>query len=423
MNTEPKKTSYGRLIVSFIVMLLLCGLIFGGVFLMKGWSSTELNKMFNQGQPPQTVDVIKVKTREWTRQLTATATLGVSHNVDITTETPGIIQSIEFRNGDVVKQGDILIELDKAIARSNLAAATATAKQTGSDLKRIQSLANRKAVSQADLDAARSRAQQAQANVTALQEGLDKKTIRAPFDGKLGIRVISLGEYISPGQKIVTLTQLDPITVNYFVPEQYFAQISTGQKIQFTTDAWPDETFTATNRTIEPVLDLATRGIRVQAVLPNKDGRLRPGMFANIAIPLETDPYVMILPQKAVTFSPAGDTVWLIGETDNWTSAGAFGQEPMSIEGYKVNAQVVETGERRGSDVVIKSGLNAGDLVVVQGQQKLYPGILVQIKDGPKPTKAQPSKAESLNQVHDQAQTQTQANGQSTGQPTTADQP
>lgn len=225
---------------------------------------------------------------------------------------PGTIRTLRFESGALVERGQVLVTLDDATERAQLASALAEVELSRVTLARIESLAGRDAISQSELDVARARKAQAEASVAGIRASLGKRTLRAPFRGRLGIREADLGEVIQPGTPIVTLQSLDPIYVDFRLPERAVASLAVGYEIRATSEMFPDEVLTGRVETLDTRIDASTRSIRVRATLPNPDERIRPGMFLDVEVMRPTRRAVIAIPNSAVLYAPYGDSVYVV---------------------------------------------------------------------------------------------------------------
>jgi membrane fusion protein (multidrug efflux system) len=265
----------------------------------------------------------------------------------------------------------VLVRLDASAEQAQLASAVAEASLAHLNLERTRRLRRGDAIAQAELDAAEARAAQAGASVANLRAIIAKKTLRAPFDGRIAIRQIELGQVVSPGSPVASLQSVSPIHADFWLPQQALAELVPGQQVRLRTDAFPDETWEGEITTVNPEVDPATRNVRVRATLGNGDGRLRPGMFANVEVLSDEERPVLLVPATAVMFAPYGDSVFAI------EGQQAAGGRPGAVARQKF----VRTGERRGDFVAVLSGLEEGETVVSSGAFKLRNGAAVSVND------------------------------------------
>lgn len=350
-----------RLII--VIVLLVAAL--GGIFGFKYQQMQQMAAMLSAPRPPAVVAATEVVTEQWQPTLHAVGSVVAVNGIDVTAEVDGMVSAIHFQSGQPVKKGDVLIELDATVDRASLEGARADRRLAKVELDRFSDLIARKAVSKSDYDAARARYDAAVARVAEFQARLDKKTIRAPFDGLLGIRAVNLGQYLSKGTRIVPLQALDPILVDYTVPERHIRDLAVGRTVNVIVDAYPDETFTGRISAIEAGVNPGSRSVGIRATLPNPDSRLRPGMFAEVSTLQGGLVDVLTVPRTAVSFNTYGDYVYVIEES--------------AEGGLSVKRRQVETGAARAGRVVIDKGVSAGERVVRAGLVKLRDGAPVQI--------------------------------------------
>jgi membrane fusion protein (multidrug efflux system) len=334
--------------------------------------------------PPEAVTSAKVEAAEWESTKAAIGSLVAMQGVTLAAELPGTVREIAFESGTSVKRGAILVKLDTSAEEAQLAAAVAEATLAKLNLDRARRLRQGEANAQADLDAADARAKQADATVRNLRATIAKKTIRAPFGGRIAIRQVELGQVVSPGSPIASLQSVSPIRADFWLPQQALAELQPGQRTRLRTDTFPDEKWDGEITTINPEVDAATRNVRVRATFPNPDGRLRPGMFANVEVLSDEKRSVLTVPATAVMFAPYGDSVFAIEEKkDDAGKATTIARQ-----------KFIRTGERRGDLVAVADGLKAGETVVSSGVFKLRNGAAVAVDNAlapnaqlaPKPT-------------------------------------
>jgi membrane fusion protein (multidrug efflux system) len=308
-----------------------------------------------------------VKADSWETALTAVATLNAVQGVTVAAELVGKVVKIAFEPGTQVKQGDILVYQDTSSEEAQLPGAIAQVKLTRSNLERANQLFAKGILARADLDNAVAAAEQAHAQAENIQATIAKKTIRAPFSGHLGIRQINLGQILREGDPIVTLQSIDPIYVDFTLPQQQLPQVRLGLRVRVTGDALPGVTVDGLVTTISPQVDAETRNIKVQATVLNRAGKLRPGMYVNVAVGLPAPQKVLAIPATAVLYAPYGDSVFVI--EDSREGKG----------GKTLRQQFVRLGERRGDFIAVVSGLKEGETIVSTGVFKLRNGQAVVI--------------------------------------------
>jgi membrane fusion protein (multidrug efflux system) len=345
------------------------------VLALVGAKAGQILTMVRAGEsfvpPPESVTSAKAELARWRPTTTAVASLVAEHGVTLGAELPGTVREIAFEAGTAVKRGQVLVKLDTSAEQAQLAAAVAEASLARLTLERARRLRRGEANAQADLDAAEARAAQADASVANLRATIAKKTIRAPFDGRIAIRQVELGQVVSPGTPIASLQSVSPIHADFWLPQQALAQLVAGQQVRMRTDAFPDAAWDGEITTVNPEVEPATRNVRVRATFQNRDGRLRPGMFANVEVLSSEERPVLVVPATAVMFAPYGDSVFAIEEREGENGGTTT----------VVRQKFVRTGERRGDFVAVVSGLDAGETVVSSGAFKLRNGATVAVND------------------------------------------
>ncbi len=351
-----------------ILMLLAVGLFFGGVFGWKAFTAYQMNQfMSSQALPPVVVSTTVASSETWTPFIPAVGTLRATQGVDITAQEAGMITELRFESGAEVEAGDVLAQQFVADERARLAALEADVKLAELNLTRARELLDKNLNAQFDYDTRKTDRDRAVAEAENLRLTIDKKTIRAPFTGRIGIRRVDLGEYIEPGDPIVRLEALDKILVDFTVSQRSLGLIRPDQPLRLRVDSWPGREFHGAITAIAPQVRRDTRDIQLEGLIDNPEERLLPGMFAEIAIELPVADAVVTLPQAAITFSPYGDSVFAIRESNDDN-----GEKALAVEN-----RFVTTGEKRGDQVAILSGVAAGDTIVTAGQIKLRQGSRV----------------------------------------------
>ncbi len=312
--------------------------------------------------PPETVTATEVSSQVWENRIAVTGSLVAVQGVTVGAEVAGKVVKLDFESGAQVKAGDLLVQLDISTEQAQLRAAEATAALAQANLARSRELRNKDTNSAADLDAAEAQAKQAAAQADGIRAIIAKKSIRAPFTGRLGIRLVNLGQILREGDAIITLQTLDPIYINFAVPQQRLAQLTAGTSARITSDAAPGEVFDGRINAINPDVDVATRNVRVQATIANPAEKLRPGMFASVNVILPTKETVLAIPVTAVLYSPSGNSVFVIEDKKNEKT----GQTIKALR-----QQLVQLGIARGDFVAVTTGLKVGEQVVTTGVFKL----------------------------------------------------
>lgn len=356
------------MIKRFIFMLVALGLVFGGIF---GWKFYQLQQYLAHAPKPQpaTVAVTDVKTESWTPYLYSVGSLVATQGIAVTNEVSGQVKTIHFHSGQQVKEGELLLELDDSVDRAQLDGARAEQRLAEIRFGRVRDLLQKKAVSKADYDEAVANLDNAKAQVRSRFELMRKKQIKAPFAGLLGIRQVDLGEYLSPGSPIVPLQALDPIYVDYSLPEQQLDRLSVGQTLTLSVKSYTGRVFKGHISAINPGIEPTTRNVRVRGTLDNPDHALRPGMFAEVQTHLPVRKGILTVPRMAITYAPYGDSVFVVQDHNG---------------GLVVKRVQVQTGDVRGDRVEITRGVEAGQRVVTAGQLKLRNGQPVVIDNSVK---------------------------------------
>jgi membrane fusion protein (multidrug efflux system) len=321
--------------------------------------------------PPEAVTTVVAKQERWPATLSAIGTVEAVHGVTVSADLPGIVDSISFDSGRTVREGEVLVQLDTRQERAQLAAAEAQRDLTRLNMDRMRGLRQEGIIAQADDDRALAESKQAEARVGEIRATIDRKTIRAPFTGLLGIRQVNRGQYVQGGSPIVPLQSLDPIYVNFALPQQSVSQLRTGGSVRVTLEGVANAQFTGRITAVDSVVDEATRNVQVQATLANPEGKLRPGMFVQAQVVLGTEQKVVSLPASAINYAPYGDSVFVVTQLE--------GQGGAKYEGVK--QQFVKLGGSRGDQVAVVSGVNAGDSVVTSGVFKLRNGAAVRVNN------------------------------------------
>ena len=329
--------------------------------------------------PPQTVSTVTAQFSEWQPEVTAVGSMRAFRGVDVTTEVAGLVRKVNFKSGEDARDGAVLVQLnaDSDIAQLHALEAAADLSQTTYNRDKVQFEAQ--AISQATLDSDAADLKNRRAQAESQAALVAKKTLHAPFAGRLGITTLNPGQYLNPGDKVVTLQAIDPILVDFRVPQQQLARITVGQTLHVTTDAFPNETFEGKVTALDPRVDTTSRNFQVEASVNNSSRRLLPGMFAKVAVQSGAEQRYLTVPQAAITYNPYGATVFTAMKS----------KDGQSLEAQQV---FVTVGATRGDQAAVTSGIKEGDIVVTSGQLKLKIGTVlkvdnsVQPKDDPHPT-------------------------------------
>jgi len=360
-----------------IIMLVAVGVLFGGLFGFKAFLGGVIKKSISaQGVPPQTVSTAKAQFTEWQGEFQAVGTLRAVRGADVAPELSGVITAIHFQSGQAVAAGAPLVQLNAESDLARLQSLAAAADLAQANYERDKKQLEFQAVSQAVVEADAATLKSARAQVAEQQALLNKKLVRAPFEGRLGIRAVDVGQYVNAGTKLVTLQALDPVYVDFYAPQKSLGKIALKQKIVLTTDAFQGQQFPGEVSSIDPKVDPATRNVQVRATVRNPKRALLPGMFATVVLASGGPQRFLTLPQTAVSYNPYGDTVFVVEESKGKDEKVAL----------IAQQRFVTTGETRGDQVAILSGIKEGDTVVTAGQIKLRSGFPVIVNNSIQPT-------------------------------------
>jgi len=325
--------------------------------------------------PPEAVTSVVVKREQWPSTTSVIGTMEAVHGVVVSADLPGTVAKINFDSGKAVHQGDILVELDTRQERAQLAALEAQRDLAKINYGRNEQLVKEGVISRSEYDTTSAQQKQTEANVGEIRATIERKIIRAPFTGVLGIRKINLGQYLSAGSAIVQLQSLNPIYVDFGLPQQSLTQVHVGRSLRVTSDDLPGKAFTGRVTALDSVVDQTTRNVQVQATLPNPEGKLHPGMFVQVAVVQGENRSVISLPASAISYAPYGDSVFVITDLQD--------KQGKTYRGVK--QQFVKLEGSRGDQVAVISGLNPGDEVVTSGVFKLRNGAAVQVNNKVQP--------------------------------------
>ena len=370
-----------KILLTLVGILLLVAAIIG----IKAYQIMDLIAAGKKFQiPPISIQVTEATTQSWADQFDTVGTIESVQGVTLANEVAGKVEKIAFESGSMVAAGDVLVILDKASEEAQLRSAMAAAELANLNLSRTRELRKTSVISQSELDTAESQQKNTAARVEELQWMLQKRTIKAPFSGRVGIRQIQEGQFLQAGAPIVSLQSLDPVYVNFSLPQQRLSDLSVGMKVQATTDALAGRVFEGRLTAIDAEVDPLTRNIRLQATMANQDGGLRPGMFAAVSAIAPVEKKHIIIPGTAVIFAAYGNSVFVVKE-----EAGKDGKPHLVCD-----QKFVRLGSRKGDFVAVENGLQAGEKVVSAGGFKLHKGASVVIAEGERPvpsTSPQPS--------------------------------
>ncbi len=389
-------------------------LIAGGALLvivlfLAGTKFFQIFTMIQAGKhmvpPPVAVTTAQVQSIEWQPLRPAVGTLIAIRGTTLSAEVTGTVREIGFENGSLVKKGQVIVRLDTSAEQAQLQSAIADGALAKQTLERAEGLRKQEVNTQAELEAAQARDKQTRASVVNLQAIINKKVIRAPFDGRAGIRSVELGQVVSPGTPIVSLQTVSPIYAEFQLPQQALADVKLGQKVVLKVDVFPDDSWDGTITTINPEVELATRNVRMRATVENPDGRLNPGMFASVEVAAGKPTQTLVVPATSVIYAPFGDSVFIVEEkkdepppkgADGKPAEGKAAEAKAAPPAAKKNGdpkngeqkpelvarqQFVRLGERRGDFVQALSGLNGGETIVSNGAFKLRNGQSVMVNN------------------------------------------
>jgi membrane fusion protein (multidrug efflux system) len=363
-----------------IIVVVAAGVLLAAIVGFNTWKANFVAQLrLKNASPPQTVTTASAGYAEWQPEIGAVGSLRAFRGVDVTTEVTGLVRSIRFKSGDEVKAGQALVELNDDAEKAQQAALEAAADLAATVYERDKAQFEVEAISKAQLDADAADLRNRRAQATAQAALVAKKTLRAPFAGRLGITTVNPGQYLNTGDKVVTLQAVDPLYVDFKLPQQQLSAIINGQTVNLTSDAFPDVKFTGKITAIDPRVDPSTRNFQAEATIPNPDQRLMPGMFARVAVVAGEKKRYLTLPQTAITYNPYGATVFLAQRKDGDKNLVA-------------QQSFVTVGPTRGDQVAIVRGIGEGDVVVTSGQLKLVNGASLivdnslQPRNDPNPT-------------------------------------
>lgn len=349
------------------IMLVATGVVFGGVFGFVAFREKMIAEYFaNQPVPVVPVTAEPAKAQDWEVVVPAIGTLRAINGVDVSSSLAGIVQHIAFQSGQPAAKGQLLLKLDDIVEVAELRSAQAQLELARTSVNRARSLARSNNIAEANLDKAESELKVAEAKVAALKAQIEKKAVEAPFAGVLGVRKVDLGQYLEAGKPIVTLQDLSVMLIDFSVSQKDLGHVGVGLPVRLTTDAWPRRVFHGTISAIEPLVDIKTGMVGVQASLPNPDRALRPGMFAKIEAVQPQSRDVVTVPNSAVTYNLYGDSVFVVVDKGEGKT--------------EVTRAIVELGDRRDGRVIITKGVEPGQMIVTSGQIKLENGAHVKVE-------------------------------------------
>lgn len=373
-TTTPRRP---RTWLRVTIMLLAVGLVAGGLIFFQQFKAGILKQVVaNIRSEVPTVATATAVIQPWQSSLTSVGTARAFRGADLAAEVAGVVDRIDFESGQTVAAGTTLLRLRANDDEARLAQLQASADLANVTLQRDLKQWEARGVAQATVDADQANLKVTRAQVAAQQALIAMKTVRAPFAGRLGVRQVDVGQFIAAGTPIVTLQQLDPMFVDFYLPQQALGQIATGQAVALTADAWPSRTFQGQISSLNAKVDPTSRMLQVRASVSNPDGALLPGMYVGVSIATGEPRSLVTIPNAAVAYNPYGSLVYVV--RDEKDAKGA--------ERHVVKQQFVTTGAARGDQVSIVKGIAANDVVVTAGQLKLHNGSTVKIDNTVRPT-------------------------------------
>jgi membrane fusion protein (multidrug efflux system) len=350
-----------------VVVLILAALKFNSIY--------QQIQQFSAPAPAISVEAQTARRLDWQSRLPAIGTLKASQGIDLSVEVAGTVSEVQFRSGEQVAKGQPIVLLDSEVEQASLAAAEADLALSRLEFQRARSLLERQAVSRSEFDRLNAELQKADASVAQLRASLAKKRVLAPFAGTIGIRQVDVGDFLAAGTPIATLQDLSTLFVDFYLAEQHVPLLALGQRVQLQVAAYPGERFEGVISALNPKVETTTRNVQVRAELANPDGRLLPGMFADLQVLLPTRTAQVVVPETAITYTLYGNSVLLVSE--GTPPEGVASDEPYLV----VERRFVSTGERRDGLVLILDGLEGGERVITAGQLKLDNGTHVSLAD------------------------------------------
>jgi len=361
-----------------IIMLSIVGIILTGIFGFISFKGRMIKQFMSaQGEPLQTVSTTTAESLEWSPKLEAVGNIQAIQGINVSAEVAGIVDEIYFKQGDTVKAGTPLLQLRAYDDKAKLESLKAAVQLAQVTYHRDQAQYEVNAISKQTLDIDKANLDMANANAAQQQALLNKKLIRAPFTGQLGIRQVDVGQYLEAGAAICTLQSLDTVFADFYLPQQLLGSLKLGQPINLKSDTYPAQTFTGEITAINPKVELNTRNVRLRATLKNPQNKLLPGMYVTVNITTGTANSFITLPRAALTFNTFGSSVYRIEKN---------GVDEKGLPKLIAKQSIVITGDMRGDQVAILSGINAGDTIVTAGQIKLHNGSPIAVDNSIQPS-------------------------------------
>jgi membrane fusion protein, multidrug efflux system len=348
------------------------------VAMLAGVKTSQIRVLMAQdhSQPPAAVSTAQVTAETWSPQVRSIGTVVAVQGVTLAAEADGVLVKIRFESGAEVKAGDAIFEIDTTVESAQLRATEAQLELAKLNAHRAAELSEKGTISTAERDQAVATLNQAEANAAAIRATIEKKTVRAPFSGRLGIRQVNLGQFISRGTPMIQIQDLSSVYVNFSIPQRQVAEITPGLEVGVKIDAYAGRVFRAMVHAVEPAVDSATRNLAVQALVANTEGLLRPGMFAHVDVQLAQKQEVLVVPATAIAYAAYGNSVYVVEKMKDQK-----GQEYLGVR-----QQFVKLGDRRGDQIAILSGVKPGEDVVSAGVFKLRNSLPVQINNTVQPS-------------------------------------
>jgi membrane fusion protein (multidrug efflux system) len=358
-----------------IIVVLAAGVLLAAIVGFNTWKANFVAQLrMKNAAPPQTVTAAAAQSSDWQPEVSAVGSLRAVRGVDVTTEVTGLVRALRFKSGDEAQSGQVLVELNADAEIAQQHALEAAADLSSTVYERDKAQYEVQAISKAQLDADAADLKNRRAQAAAQAALVAKKTLRAPFAGRLGITTVNPGQYLNTGDKVVTLQAVDPVYVDFKLPQQQLAMITSGQAVNLTTDAFVGVKFAGRITAIDPRVDAGTRNFQAEATIPNPERRLMPGMFARVAVLAGDVKRYVTLPQTSITYNPYGATVFLAQKKPDGSDKDLIAQQSF-----------VTLGPTRGDQVAVLRGVKEGDLVVTSGQLKLNNGTPLIINNSIQP--------------------------------------
>ena len=386
-GSEPLAPVVHRSSVRYLVAILGVVLLIGGLATVKYKQIASLisfgKEMQKAGPPPETVGVAVAQSQVWEGTLTTIGSIAPVRGVALSNDAPGVVQQIFFESGDVVRQGQVLLQLDSSVERAQLASTASRRELASINAGRTRALVSSGALAPSQLDNDDYALKTSTKDVTALQAQIDRKVVRAPFAGRLGIRAVNLGQYLNPGTQITVLEDIDSVYVDFTLPQQDLATVKVGMPVRVNIEG-ASTSSDGVIRAIDPEVDATTRSIKLRASVPNKGETLRPGMFANVSVVLPTQAPQVTIPATALMHAAYGDSVYVVENKKDDAGQPIAGKDGKPVE--IARQQFVKVGDARGDFVAILDGVTAGTTLVTAGGFKLHNGSPIVVDNDLKPS-------------------------------------